>query len=169
AVAVAGDAHCHPPEGALLDVLANFQPELGDIEVKSLVLVENHDGGDVQLDHRLFSPYARFDKTLRPLHGVGLILSLCAVAERPDVAIGVRERPAIPAPLQLRRGLEDLRTRLLGFGHDLVDALFATDDVIKDETAEAVAVSSHADHVCQSVAAIEADERTAVRDEEDGD
>src|SRR6266568_4099467 len=63
-IGVAGDAHRQPAEGTLLDVLAHFQPELVDIEVKSLVLVEDHDGGDVQLDHRVFSPYARFDTTL---------------------------------------------------------------------------------------------------------
>src|SRR5688572_12575955 len=103
------------------------------------------------------------------LLGVGLVLSLRAVADRPDVAIGVRESPAVPAPLQLRRGLEDLSAGLRGLVHDLVDALFATDDVVKDETAESAAVSTHADTLCQTVATIEADERTAVWDEEDGD
>jgi hypothetical protein len=39
-----------------MDVLRNFQPELVDVEVESLLLVEDHDGGDVQLDHRLASP-----------------------------------------------------------------------------------------------------------------
>src|SRR5207302_3419526 len=54
---VARDAHRQPAVGTLLDVLALLQPELVDVEVKSLVLVEDHDGGDVEFgDHRWFSP-----------------------------------------------------------------------------------------------------------------
>src|SRR5882762_206198 len=106
---------------------------------------------------------------VRTLLGVGLILSLRAVTDRPDVAVGVREGSAVPAPLQLRRGLEDLAAGLLGLVHDLVHALFATYDVVEDNAAEAVAVSTHAGALCQTVAAIEADERTAVWNEEHGD
>src|SRR5687767_4462653 len=62
-VGVPGDAHRQPAEGALLDVVAFLQPELIDVEVEGLVLVEDHDGCDVQLDHRLCSPFARFDGT----------------------------------------------------------------------------------------------------------
>src|SRR6266705_4489698 len=61
-------AHRQPAVGALLDVLALLQPELVDVEVKSLVLVEDHDGGDVEFgDHRSFSP-------LRELMGTTLML-----------------------------------------------------------------------------------------------
>src|SRR5258705_779891 len=165
-VRVAPGAHRQPAEGTLLDVLSDLQPELVDVEVKGLVLVEDHDGGHVQLDHRLFLPIQDLiGRSL--LLGVGLIVSLRAVGDRPDEAIGVRERPAIPAPLQLRRGLEDLPAGLLVLVHDLVDPLFATNDVIKYETAEAVAVGRAADHFFQSFTALEANVLTAVLDEVD--
>src|SRR5438270_4849111 len=65
---VARDAHRQPAVGTLLDVLALLQSELVDVEVKSLVLVEDHDGGDVEFgDHRSFSP-------LRDLMGMTLML-----------------------------------------------------------------------------------------------
>src|SRR5947208_16304468 len=65
---VARDAHRQPAVGTLLDVLALLQPELVDVEVKSLVLVEDHDRGDVEFgDHRSFSP-------LRDLMGMTLML-----------------------------------------------------------------------------------------------
>src|SRR6266851_3346330 len=65
---VARDAHRQPAVGTLLDILALLQPELVDVEVKSLVLVEDHDGGDVEFgDHRSFSP-------LRDLMGMTLML-----------------------------------------------------------------------------------------------
>ena len=41
---VAGEAHRQPAEGTLLDVLALLQPELVDVEVERLVLVEDLDG-----------------------------------------------------------------------------------------------------------------------------
>src|SRR5438309_4246044 len=60
---VTRDAHRQPAVGTLRDVLAFLQPELVDVEVKSLVLVEDHDGGDVEFgDHRSFSPL----RDLRP-------------------------------------------------------------------------------------------------------
>src|SRR5438034_6865390 len=65
---VAGDAHRQPAVGTLLDVLALLEPELVDVEVKGLVLVEDHDGGDVEFgDHRSFSPW-------RDLMGMTLML-----------------------------------------------------------------------------------------------
>src|SRR5207237_2877158 len=64
---VAWDTNSQPAVGALLDVLSFLQPELVDVEVEGLVFVEDHDGGDVQLDHRLFSP-------LRDLMGMTLML-----------------------------------------------------------------------------------------------
>src|SRR4029453_8973041 len=65
---------------------------------------------------------------------VGLVLSLGAVADVPDVAVRVGERTAVPAPLQLRRGLEDLPAGLLGLVQNFVDAVLAAHDVIEDDT-----------------------------------
>src|SRR5215813_5795093 len=73
------------------------------------------------------------------LLGVGLVLSFGAVADVPDVAIRVGEGSAVPAPLQLRRRLEDLPAGLLGLVQDFVDAVFAAHDVIEDDAAEAAA------------------------------
>ena len=51
--ALPGDADGQPAVGALLDVVALLEPQLADLELQRLVLVEDEDGGDVQLrDHR---------------------------------------------------------------------------------------------------------------------
>src|SRR5205814_4387663 len=71
---------------------------------------------------------------------VGLIASLRAVADPPDKAIGVCERTAVPAPLQLRRGLEDLGAGLLRFVHHLVNPLLAANDVVQGQAGEAAAL-----------------------------
>src|SRR5439155_23340207 len=100
---------------------------------------------------------------------VGLVLSLGAVADVPDVAIWVGERTAVPAPLQLRRGLEDLPAGLLGLVQNFTDAVLAAHDVIEDHAAEAAALRARAHHVGEPVAAVEADQRTTVWNEEHGD
>src|SRR5688500_14615580 len=49
---LAGDADRQPAVGALLEVVADLEPELVHVEVERLVLVEDVDRGDVQvLDH----------------------------------------------------------------------------------------------------------------------
>src|SRR5262245_36433165 len=101
--------------------------------------------------------------------GVGLILSHRAVADIPDVAVRVCEGSAVPAPLQLRRGLEDLRAGLPGLLHDLVDACLATHDVVEDDATETAAVGAGSHHVGQALAAVEAYERAAVGNEENRD
>src|SRR6266516_1037312 len=107
--------------------------------------------------------------TACPLLRVGLVLSLGAVADVPDVTVRVRERTAVPAPLQLRRGLEDRPAGLPGLVQNFVDAVLAAHDVIEHDAAEAAALPAHAHHVGEPVAAIEADQRTAVRNEEHRD
>src|SRR6185503_8623667 len=68
---VAGDAHRQPAVRALLDVLALLQPELVDIEVESLVLIEDKDRCDVQLGDHFRSPLANLCETrLRSRGGV---------------------------------------------------------------------------------------------------
>src|SRR5262245_22842484 len=103
------------------------------------------------------------------LLGVGLILSRRAVADIPDVAVRVCEGSAVPAPLQLRRGLEDLRAGLLGLLYDLVDACLAAHDVAEDDATETAAVGAGPHHVGQALTAVEAYEGAAVGHEEDRD
>src|SRR6516165_7161192 len=103
------------------------------------------------------------------LLGVGLVLSFSAVADVPYVAVRVGERTAVPAPLQLRRGHEDLPAGLLGLVQNFVDAVLAAHDVIEDDAAEAAALRARAHHVGEPVAAVEADQRTAVGNEEHRD
>src|SRR5215211_5784319 len=103
------------------------------------------------------------------LLGVGLILSHRAVADIPDVAVRVCEGSAVPAPLQLRRGLEDVRAGLLSLLHDLVDACLAAHDVVEDDATETAAVGAGPHHVGQALAAVEAYECAAVGNEEDRD
>src|SRR5438874_13711485 len=74
---------------------------------------------------------------------VGLIAALRAVTDPPDVAVGVCERTTVPAPLQLRRGLEDLGAGLLCLVHHLVDALLAPNDVVHHDAGEAAALRVH--------------------------
>src|SRR5262245_55890171 len=103
------------------------------------------------------------------LLGVGLILALRAVADRPDVAVRVREGTAVPAPSQGGSRLEDRGAGRLGLGQDLVDPRLAPDHVGEDQPAEAAALRAHPDHLGQTVAAVEADERPTARHEEDRD
>src|SRR5262249_37120167 len=77
---------------------------------------------------------------------VGLILSLGAVADVPDVAIRVGERTAVPAPRQLRRRLEDRPAGLLSLLQNLADAVLAAHDVIEHDATEAAALRAHAHH-----------------------
>src|SRR5215469_107855 len=114
-------------------------------------------------------PERRGRGTARPLLGVRLVLAFGAVADVPDVAVWVGERTAVPAPLQLRRGLEDLPAGLLGLVQNFVDAALAAHDVIEDDTAEAAALRARAHHVGEPVAAVEPDQRAAVRNEEHRD
>src|SRR5436190_15648858 len=100
---------------------------------------------------------------------VWLIVSLRAVADPPDVAVGVCERTAVPAPLQLRRGLEDLGAGLLCFVHHLVNPFLAANDVVQGQAGEAAALRVHADIGREAFAPVEADERPPVRDEEHRD
>src|SRR4029453_1356233 len=86
--------------------------------------------------------------------GVGLFFSSAAVADVPDVAIRVGEGSAVPAPLQLRRGLEDLPAGLLGLVQNFVDGILAAHDAREDNAAEAAAVRTHAHHVGEPVAAV---------------
>src|SRR5208337_1121987 len=97
---------------------------------------------------------------------VGLVLPLGAVADVPDVAVGVREGTAVPAPLQGGGGLKDRGAGLLGFRHDLVDPRLAADYVVEDQPAEAVALRARAHRGGQAVSAVEANERAAMRHEE---
>src|SRR5262249_5423181 len=106
---------------------------------------------------------------LLPLLRVGLVLALGAVADVPDVAIRVRERTAVPAPGQLRRGFEDRSAGPLGLVQNLVDAALAAHDVIEDDAAEAAALRARAHHAGEPVVAVEADQRTAVWNEEHRD
>src|SRR6476659_6805210 len=107
--------------------------------------------------------------TAPSLLGVALILAHRAVADIPDVAVRVCEGAAVPAPLQLRRGLEDRRAGLLGLVQDLVDACLAAHDVVEDDATETAAIGAAPYHVGQALAAIEAYECAAVGNEEDRD
>src|SRR5919106_400036 len=105
----------------------------------------------------------------RRLLRVGLVLSLGAVADLPDVAVRVRERAAVPAPLQAGGRLQDRGAGLLRFRQDLVDPRLAADNVGEDQPAETAALRAGAHVVGQAVAAVEADQRAAVRLEEHRD
>src|SRR5207302_9501883 len=100
---------------------------------------------------------------------VGLVLSLRAVPELPDITVRVGEGGAVPALLLFRRGLEDLCAGLLSLGNDSVDARLAAHDIVEDNAAEAaaVAVRAQANGFGEAVATVEADQGTAVRNEED--
>src|SRR5437773_4444532 len=100
---------------------------------------------------------------------VGLIAALRAVADPPDIAVGVGERTAVPTPLQLSRGLEDLGPGLLCLVHHLVDSLLAPNDVVQGQAGEAAALRVHADVRREALAPVEAHERPPVRDEEHRD
>src|SRR5256885_7131045 len=100
---------------------------------------------------------------------VWLIASLRAVTDPPDVAVGVRERTTVPAPLQLRRGLQDLGAGLLRLVHHLVNALLAANDVVHHHAGKAAALRVHANVRREALAPIEAHERPPVRDEEHRD
>jgi hypothetical protein len=100
------------------------------------------------------------------LFRVGLVLSLRAVGNAPDVAIRVGERTAVPTPGQGGGGLEDRGAGLLGVGDDLVDPRLAAHHVVEDHLAEAATLRAGAHLGGQAVAAVEADERAAVRLEE---
>src|SRR6185503_3011769 len=82
---VAGDAHRQPAVRALLDVLALLKPELVDVEVECLVLVEDEDRCDVQLgDHLSFSLGGSVwveatEPRARPL------LQNCSITSRPSL------------------------------------------------------------------------------------
>src|SRR5438309_7723871 len=97
---------------------------------------------------------------------VWLIGALRAVTDPPNIAVGIRERTAVPAPLQLRRGLEDLRARLLCFVHHRVDSRLAANHVVQGQSGEAIALGAHADIRCEALTPIEADQGSPVRDEE---
>src|SRR5439155_17685089 len=94
---------------------------------------------------------------------VRLIAALRAVTDPPDVAVGVCERPTVPAPLQLRRGLEDFGAGLLCLVHHLVNALLAANDVVHHHAGEAAALRVHADIGREAFAPVEAHERPPVR------
>src|ERR671918_1635567 len=105
----------------------------------------------------------------RRLLRVGLVLSLGAVADVPDVAVRVRERAAVPAPILAGGGLEDRGAGLLRFRQDLVDPRLAADNVGEDQPAETAALRAGAHVGGQAVSAVEADQRAAVRLEEHRD
>src|SRR6266550_2835024 len=105
----------------------------------------------------------------RRLLRVWLIASLRAVTDPPDVAVGVRERTTVPAPLQLRRRLEDFGAGLLRLVHYLVDSLLAANDVVHHHAGEAAALRVHADIGREPFAPVEAHERPPMRDEEHRD
>src|SRR5437879_3124358 len=100
---------------------------------------------------------------------VWLIAALRAVTDPPHVAVGVCERTTVPAPLQLRRGLEDLGAGLLRLVHHLVNALLAANDVVHHHAGEAAALRIHADIGREAFAPVEAHERPPMRNEEHGD
>src|SRR5258708_39229096 len=61
-VGLAGDANGQPAVGPLLDVRADLEPELVDVKVESLLLVEDIDRGDVELgEHKSWLSSARVD------------------------------------------------------------------------------------------------------------
>src|SRR5439155_23940284 len=105
----------------------------------------------------------------RRLLRVWLIAALCAVTDPPDVAVGVRERTTVPAPLKLRRGLEDLGAGLLRLVHHLVDSLLTANDVVHHHAGEAAALRIHADIGREAFAPVEAHKRPPVRHEEHRD
>src|SRR6266850_3481641 len=78
------------------------------------------------------------------LFRVWLIAALRAVTDPPDVAVEICERTTVPAPLQLRRGLEDLGAGLLGFVHHRVNSRLAANDVVHDHAGKAAALRIHA-------------------------
>src|SRR3954454_10602756 len=90
------------------------------------------------------------------LLSVGLVSSLVAVAETPDVAVRVGEGAAVPAPRQSTGGLEDRGAGLLGLRNDLVDPRLAADDVGQNQSAEAAAFLVRAHLGGQALAAVEA-------------
>src|SRR5207249_7435311 len=96
---------------------------------------------------------------------VWLIAALRAVTDPPNVTVGVCERTAVPAPLQLRRGLEDLGAGLLCLVDHLVNALLAANDVVHHHAGEAAALRVNADIRREALASVEAHERSPVRDE----
>src|SRR5439155_27093141 len=102
----------------------------------------------------------------RGLLRVWLIASLRAVADPPDVAVGVCERTAVSAPLQLRRGLEDLGAGLLCFVHHLVNSRLAANDVVQGQAGEPAALRVHANVRRQALAPVKAHERPAAPAEE---
>src|SRR5438128_674432 len=97
------------------------------------------------------------------------IAALCAVTDPPDVAVGVCERTAVAAPLQLRGGLEDLGAGLLCLVHHRVDSRRAANDVIHHHAGEAAALRVHADIGREAFAPVEAHKRPPVRHEEHRD
>src|SRR5207302_5816681 len=97
---------------------------------------------------------------------VWLIAALRAVPDPPDVAVGVRKGTAVPTPLQLRRGLQDLGAGLLCLVHHLVNPLLAANDVVHHQAGEAAALRIHADIGREAFAPVEAHERPPVRNEE---
>src|SRR5262249_32136727 len=66
-------------------------------------------------------------------------------------------------------GFEVRPAGLAGLVQHLVDAVLAAHDVVEHDAAEAAALRAHAHHAGEPVAAVEADQRTAVRDEEHRD
>src|SRR5262249_2979967 len=103
------------------------------------------------------------------LPGQGGLFPGGVVAGFQDAPPGLGQRPAVPAPLHPRRGLEDLPASLPGLLQNLADAVLAAHDVIEDHAAEAAALRAHAHHAGEPVAPVEADQRTAVRNEEHRD
>src|SRR5262249_33557654 len=77
--------------------------------------------------------------------------------------------PAVPAPRQLRRRLEDRPAGLLSLLQNLADAVLAAHDVIEHDATEAAALRAHAHHAGEPAAAVKADQRTAVPHEEHRD
>src|SRR5207247_5601968 len=89
---------------------------------------------------------------------VWLIAALRAVTDPPHVAVGVCERTTVPAPLQLRRGLEDLGAGLLCFVHHLVNSLLAANDIVQGQAGEAAPLRVHANIRREAFAPVEAHE-----------
>src|SRR5262249_60566312 len=104
--------------------------------------------------------------TRSPNPGLGLFFPGGHAPIVPEAPPRAGKRPAAPAPLQLRRGLEDLPASLPGLLQNFVDAVLAARDVIEDDAAEAAAIRTDAHHAGEPVAPVEADQRTAVWNEE---
>src|SRR2546422_7016203 len=121
-------------------------------------------GPDRPLSQRL--PHQSSFPSPPGLPPVGLIPPLPAVPPPPAVPAGAGEQPAVPAPLQLRRGLEDLGVGLLCFVHHRVNSRLTANDVVQDHAREATALRADADIGRKALAPVEADERPPVRDEE---